>query len=105
MNQGKRYDDKFKKEIVQEYKSGKTVKEISQIFNISQSSIYKWCNGENIKSISDEQFKDDSLKRYLKENKDCLRELNKLRDEYEVVCKENEILRKTISVLIKDVRI
>lgn len=101
MNQGKRYDNKFKNEIIREYKGGKPVKEIAQKFNISQSSIYKWVNSEFDDENLQMDFISTSENINKKDNIGYIREISKLRKEYETVLKENEILKKTISVLIK----
>lgn len=101
MNKGKRYDIKIKKIVSEEYKEGKSVKDIAREYNISQSSIYKWVHSEFEDDSLQMDFIGDSEKINRKDNIEYIREMSKLRKDYEMVLKENEILRKTISVLIK----
>lgn len=101
MNKGKRYDIKLKKIIAEEYKKGRSVKDIAREYNISQSSVYKWGNSEvNMKSLQMD-FVIDNHKGDKKGDIEYIREISKLRKDYEMILKENEILKKTISVLIK----
>lgn len=101
MNKGKRYDIKLKKIIAEEYKKGRSVKDIAREYNISQSSVYKWGNNElDMKSLQMDLLIENK-KSNKKEDIEYIRELSKLRKDYEMVLQENEILKKTISVLIK----
>lgn len=101
MNKGKRYDIRLKRIISEEYKKGKSVKDIAREYNISQSSIYKWINIELDNDSMQMNFMTNKEKENNKENINYIREISKLRKNYEIVLKENEILKKTISVLIK----
>ena len=100
MNKGKRYDVQLKKIVAEEYKKGKSVKEIAKDYNISLSSVYKWKNGvdNNILQID---FGVEEKKQNKREDIEYMREISKLRNDYEIIRKENEILKRTISVLIK----
>ena len=82
MNTGKRYDEDFKKTIVDLYNSGnKTISELKREYGLSNVSIYKWIkdyspittddgNTTNNKEIS-------QLKKELARTKDALEILKK----------------------------
>lgn len=87
--------------IVEQYISGKSVREIINEYKISESSAYKWINNHN-------NYEDNGVKTELiiekqngKEYREYDKEILRLRAEYEAILKENEILKKTISIFIK----
>ncbi|AIY81334.1 transposase family protein [Clostridium botulinum 202F] len=101
MNKEKRYDVNLKKIVAEEYKKGKLVKDIARDYNISLSSVYKWKSNKINKNVLQMDFKIDNKQKNKKEDIEYIREISRLRKDYEIILKENEILKKTISVLIK----
>ena len=57
-NNGKRYDDDFRKMIVDLYHSGSTVKDLNNKYGVSNVTIYKWIKdfppmeGSDVKEIT-----------------------------------------------------
>ena len=87
-NNGKRYNDDFKKMIVDLYHSGSSVKDLSSEYGISEVSIYAW-----IKKFSPIELEDGSSVTpddYAKLQKQLLR-----------IQEENEILKKAMAIFAR----
>ena len=86
MDRGKRYDDDFKKTIVDLYNSGnKTIAELKREYGISNTSIYKW-----IEAYSPIKTDDGNIMN----NK----EIQQLKKELARTKEELEILKKAIAI-------
>ncbi len=79
----KKYNSEFKSMIVELYKNGRTVKDLSREYGVSEVTIYKW-----IKQMSPIASVDDT-EMTLEEFKRMKQEMLRLQD-------ENEILKKAI---------
>jgi transposase len=87
-NNGKRYNDDFRKMIVDLYHSGSSVKDLSSEYGISEVSIYAW-----IKKFSPIELEDGSSVTpddYAKLQKQLLR-----------IQEENEILKKAMAIFAR----
>lgn len=87
-NNGKRYNDDFRKMIVDLYHSGSSVKDLSSEYGISEVSIYAW-----IKKFSPIELEDGSSVTpddYAKLQKQLLR-----------MQEENEILKKAMAIFAR----
>lgn len=81
----KRYDVEFKKMIVKFYEDGKSVKELTKEYEISEVTLYSWIKKyKTITSDSGDVTTNDDLAKMKKE-------MAKLRE-------ENEVLKKCISI-------
>ena len=86
MNTGKRYDEDFKKTIVNLYNSGnKTISELKREYGLSNVSIYKW-----IKDYSPITTDDG--------NTTNNKEISQLKKELARTKEELEILKKPIAI-------
>lgn len=86
MDRGKRYDEDFKKTIVELYNSGnKTISELNREYGISNASLYKWIDAYSpIKTEDGKTTTNDEIKQLKKE-------LSKTKEEL-------EILKKAIAI-------
>ncbi len=85
MAKGKSYDEEFKKTIVELYNNKKPACEIIREYGISNSVLYKW-----VKEYSPIKTEDGTVTNN-KELQKLKKELNKIRE-------ENEILKKAIAI-------
>jgi len=86
---GKRYDEDFKKMIVELYSSKqKTVSQLEREYGVSKVTIYDW-----IKKYSEIQVDEDTTIT----NKD----INEMRKEIAKLKEENDILKKAITIFAK----
>lgn len=85
MSKGKSYDEEFKKTIVELYNNKKPACEIIREYGISNSVLYKW-----VKEYSPIKTEDGTVTNN-KELQKLKKELNKIRE-------ENEILKKAIAI-------
>ena len=86
MDRGKRYDEDFKKTIVELYNSGnKTISELKREYGISNASLYKW-----IEAYSPIKTDDGNITN----NK----EIQQLKKELFKTKEELEILKKAIAI-------
>jgi len=84
-NNGKRYDEEFKKMLVKLYNSRqKTVSELEREYGVTKVIIYSW-----ISQYSEVKFNEDTTMN----NK----EFNEIRKELNRVKEENEILKKAMA--------
>ena len=88
MSRNKRYDEEFKKTIVDLYNSGKSATELEREYGISRSTIYEW-----IKDYSPIQTDDGEITN----NK----EIQALKKELARIKEENEILKKAVAIFSK----
>ena len=88
MSRGNRYDEEFKKMIVDLFHSGKGATEITREYGVSKAMIYKWVNLYSPIEESDG---------YITNND----ELRKLRKELAATKEELEILKKAIAIFTK----
>lgn len=86
MNTGKRYDEDFKKTIVDLYNSGnKTISELKREYGLSNVSIYKWI--KNYSPITTDDGNTTNNK-----------EISQLKKELARTKEELEILKKAIAI-------
>jgi transposase len=87
-SKGIRYNEEFKKQILQLYEMGKTVSELCDEYGLSRTTIYKWI--KNNKPIGIIEGKEITQKEYERMKKEIL-ELKM----------ENEILKKATAIFAK----
>jgi transposase len=85
----KRYSEEFKQNVVELYKAGKSVSELSREYEVSRVSIYKWIK-EREKHVtpSGEVM--------------TTKEIMEMKKEMKRIKTENEILKKTLKILSKE---
>ena len=86
-NTGKKYNNEFKKTIVDLYHSGNSVKELSSEYGVSEVTIYKWVKEFTLIDLGEESMTPKELAAIQKEN---------LRLKQEV-----EILKKAMAIFAK----
>ena len=84
----KKYNTEFKSMIVELYKTGRPVKELSREYGVSEVTSYKW-----IKQISPIISIDDT--------DITLEEIKRMKQEMLRVQEENEILKKAMSIFTR----
>lgn len=89
MSKPNRYDDEFKKMIVDLVQSGRSITSLSSEYGISTPTIYKWVN--LYKPISTSNGEVTSNK-----------EIAKMKKEIARIKMENEILKKAIAIFTKE---
>jgi len=87
-NTGKKYNEDFKKMIVDFYNSGSTAKELNSEYGVSEVTIYTW-----IKKYSPLQTEDGSSM--------TADDLAKLKKQMLRLQEENEILKKAMAIFAK----
>lgn len=86
---GKRYDEDFKKMIVELYSSKqKTVSQLEREYGISKPTIYAWIKKYSEINISNEESITNN-------------DINEMRKEMAQLKEENEILKKAITIFAK----
>lgn len=88
MSKGKRYDEEFKKTIVDLYNSGKGATELCREYGLSNSTIYEWIRDYS-PIISDNGEVTNN------------KEIQALKKELARVKEENEILKKAVAIFSK----
>ena len=88
MSKGNRYDEEFKKMIVDLYNGGKGATEISREYGVSKAMIYKWINLYTPIEESDGTVTNND-------------EIRKLRKELAETKEELEILKKAIAIFTR----
>ncbi len=84
----KKFNEEFKKMVVELYHSGRSVKELSSEYGVSEVPIYKWIKKYSpITTIDEEEMTLEDLKRMQKE-------MLRLKE-------ENEILKKAMAIFEK----
>ncbi len=84
----KKYNAEFKPMVVELYKTGRSVKELSREYGVSEVTIYKW-----IKQISPIASIDDT--------EITLEEIKRMRQEMLRLREENEILKKAMPLFAR----
>ncbi len=85
MRKGKRYDQEYKDMIVDLYKSGMTLAELSSEYGIAKSTINGW-----IKDVKEIRVDDNEVM--------TLKEVKALKKEMARIKEENEILKKAMAI-------
>src|SRR5690625_3014300 len=89
-NNGKRYNDDFRKMVVELYHSGHSVRDLSSEYGVSEVSIYAW-----IKKFSPVELEDGSSV--------TPDDYAKLQKQMRKLQEENEILKKAIAIFAKKI--
>jgi len=87
-NNGKRYNDDFRKMVVELYHSGHSVRDLSSEYGVSEVSIYAW-----IKKFSPVELEDGSSV--------TPDDYAKLQKQMRKLQEENEILKKAMAIFAK----
>ena len=87
-NNGKRYNDDFRKMIVELYHSGSSVKDLSSEYGVSEVTIYAW-----IKKFTPMETEDGSSV--------TPNDYAKLQKEMRRLQEENEILKKAMTIFAR----
>jgi len=91
-NQYKKYDEDFKKTIVDLYESGKSISELSREYGVGHTNIRNWINKyQSITTSTGEVTNND--------------EILKLKKELQQVQLENEVLKKAVAIFSKGQKI
>ena len=95
----RRYEPEFKHKIVQLHlEDGRTYKSISEEYDVSKSSIKKWCN-----EFSEECNKQSQKNPTAVNEADLMKENQRLRKELEEQKKENLFLKKAAAFFAKEI--
>ena len=90
--QYKRYDEDFKKTIVNLYESGKSIADLSREYGVGHTNIRNWINKyQKITTSKGEVTNND--------------EILKIKKELKQVQLENEILKKEVAIFSKEQKI
>ena len=84
----KKYNTEFKSMVVELYQTGRSVKELSREYGVSEVTIYKW-----IKQLSPIASIDDTEM--------TLEEIKRMRQEMLRLQEENEILKKAMTIFAR----
>ena len=84
----KKYNAEFKSMVVELYQTGRTVKDLSREYGVSEVTIYKW-----IKQLSPIASIDDTEM--------TLEEIKRMRQEMLRLQEENEILKKAMTIFAR----
>ena len=85
MGKGRRYDQEYKDMIVELFKSGMSLAELSSEYGIAKSTINGW-----IKDVKEIKLDEDEIM--------TLKEVKALKKEMERIKEENEILKKAMAI-------
>ena len=85
MRKGKRYDQEYKDMIVDLYKSGMTLAELSSEYGIAKSTINGW-----VKDVKEIKVDENEVM--------TLKEVKALKKEMARIKEENEILKKAMAI-------
>ena len=88
-NTNKRYNEEFKKQIVELINSGKNINEVVKEYNIARSTVNKW-----VKDYSSSGFFKTNDNRFDEKN-----ELIKLKKENQRLKMENDILKQAALIM------
>ena len=92
MGKGRRYDQEYKNMIVDLFKSGMSLSEISSEYDIAKSTINGW-----IKDIKEIKV-DENEVMTLKKVKELKREMTRIKEENEIVHQRRALAKKAISI-------
>lgn len=88
MSRNKRYDEEFKKTIVDLYNSGKGATELSREYGLANSTIYEWVRDYSPIKTDDGEITNN-------------KEIKALKKEIAKIKEENEILKKAVAIFSK----
>lgn len=83
----KKFNDDFKQTIIDLYKSGKSVSDLSREYGITKVTIYSWIDKKKVVQVEDEELTKDDILFFKKR----IAELEE----------ENEILKKATAIFAK----
>ncbi len=84
----KKFNEEFKKMVVELYRSGQSVKQLSSEYGVSEVTVYKWIKIYSpITSVDEDEMTLEDLKRMKKE-------MLRLKE-------ENEILKKAMAIFAR----
>ena len=92
MGKGRRYDQEYKNMIVDLFKSGMSLSEISSEYDIAKSTINGW-----IKDVKEIKV-DENEVITLKEVKELKKEMARIKEENEIVHQRRALAKKAISI-------
>ena len=87
MGKGRRYDQEYKDMIVELFKSGMSLAELSSEYSIAKSTINGW-----IKDVKEIKIDENEVM--------TLKEVKALRKEMARIKEENEILKKAMAIFV-----
>ena len=87
MGSGKRYDQEYKNMIVDLFKSGMSLAELSSEYGIAKSTINGW-----IKDVKEVKIDENEIM--------ILKEVKALKKEIAKIKEENEILKKAMAIFV-----
>jgi len=90
----KKFNAEFKKMVVELYHSGQPVKELSNEYDVSGVSIYKWIKAYSSITLADEDEDENKEEMTLDDLKQMKKEILRLKE-------ENEILKKAMAILVR----
>ena len=99
----KKYNTEFKSMIVELYKTGHSVKELSREYGVSEVTIYKWAPAlrQQVSTISREQIKQISPITSIDDTDITLEEIKRMKQEMLRLQEENEILKKAMTIFAR----
>lgn len=90
-----KYDDCFKEKIIELHlKEGRTIRSLTEEYHVSRATI------QNCIKVYNKECLENADK---KEERDHMKEMNRLRRELEEVKKENEFLKKAAAFFAKEI--
>ena len=92
MGKGRRYDQEYKDMIVDLYKSGMSLSEISSEYGIAKSTINGW-----IKDVKEIKLDEDEIMT-LKEVKALKKEMARIKDENEILHHRRALAKKAMAI-------
>ena len=99
----KKYNAEFKSMIVELYKTGRKVLELSREYGVSEVTIYKWAPAlrQQVSTISREQIKQISPITSIDDTDITLEEIKRMKQEMLRLQEENEILKKAMTIFAR----
>ena len=99
----KKYNTEFKSMIVELYKTGRKVLELSREYGVSEVTIYKWAPAlrQQVSTISREQIKQISPITSIDDTDITLEEIKRMKQEMLRLQEENEILKKAMTIFAR----
>ena len=99
----KKYNAEFKSMVVELYKTGRRVLELSREYGVSEVTIYKWAPAlrQQVSTISREQIKQISPITSIDETGITLEQIKRMKQEMLRLQEENEILKKAMTIFAR----
>ena len=96
----KKYNAEFKSRVVELYKTGRIVLELSREYGVSEVTIYKWAPAlrQQVSTISREQIKQISPITSIDDTDITLEEIKRMKQEMLRLQEENEILLENLTL-------